>query len=109
MLVHVTRFVMVQSEVRRQVDEAVKRIRQRITRKVDHEELLAQMKKLWEEDFIVTSTEVAILAPEKGGPPPMPTWDEVLAALPDVLEDVDVRSINGTAKDALDYATDGDC
>ena len=107
MLVHVTRFVMVQSEVRRQVDEAVKSIRQRITRKVDHEELVAQMKKLWEEDFIVTSTQVAVLAPEKGGPPPMPTWDEVLAALPDVLEDIDVRSINGTAKDALDYATDG--
>ena len=107
MLVHVTRFVMVQTEVRRQVDEAVKRIRQRITRKVDHEELLAQMKKLWEEDFIVTSTQVAILAPEKGGPPPMPTWDKVLAALPDVLEDIEVRSINGTAKDALDYATEG--
>jgi hypothetical protein len=107
MLVHVTRFVAVQGEVRRQVDEAVKRIRQRITRQVDHETLLAQMKRLWETDFLTTSAEIALLSPEEGGPPKMPTWDEILAALPDVLEDIEVKSINGTAKDALDYATDG--
>ncbi|MCW1777260.1 Z1 domain-containing protein [Pantoea ananatis] len=35
------------------------------------------------------------------------SWDEVLAKLPDVLDDIVVRSINGTAKDALDYATPG--
>ena len=107
MLVHVTRYVAVQGEVRRQVEEAVKRMRQRITRQVDHEALLAQMKNLWETNFVSTSEEVAALAPEKGGPPKMPSWDEILAALPDVLEDIQVKSINGTAKDALDYATDG--
>lgn len=107
MLVHVTRLVNVQGEVRKQVDDTVKRIRQRITRKVDHEALLADMKRLWEEDFIVTSEQVAALAPEPGGPPLMPSWDQILAALPDVLQDIVVRSINGTAKDALDYATDG--
>lgn len=107
MLIHVTRFVAVQGEVRRQVDEAVKRIRQRVTRQVDHEALLAQMKDLWETDFKTTSRQVATLATEEGEPPRMPEWEEILAALPDVLEDVEVRSINGTAKDALDYANDG--
>lgn len=109
MLVHVTRFVHVQAEVRRQVDEAVKRIRQRITRQVDHEALLALLKRLWDEDFVPTSAQVAALAPQEEGAPNMPTWSEVLAALPDVLADIEknVRSINGTAKDALDYATDG--
>ena len=107
MLIHVTRFVNVQGEVRRQVDESVKRMRQRLSRKVDHEELEAQLKSLWENDFVPTSATVATLAPEVGGPPLMPSWSEVLEALPDVLEDIDVRSINGTAKDALDYAADG--
>jgi hypothetical protein len=37
----------------------------------------------------------------------MPSWGDVLGALPDVLQDIEVRSINGTAKDALDYATPG--
>lgn len=107
MLIHVTRLVNVQGEVRRQVDESVKRMRQRLSRKVDHEELEAQLKSLWENDFVPTSATVATLAPEVGGPPLMPSWSDVLEALPDVLEDIDVRSINGTAKDALDYAADG--
>ncbi|MES2242109.1 MAG: Z1 domain-containing protein [Pseudomonadota bacterium] len=107
MLIHVTRFVNVQGEVRRQVDESVKRMRQRLSRKVDHEELEAHLKCIWERDFVPTSASVAALAPEVGGPPMMPSWSDVLEALPDVLEDIDVRSINGTAKDALDYAADG--
>ena len=40
-------------------------------------------------------------------PPELPEWDDVLAKLPYVLEDIEVRAINGTAKDALDYATPG--
>lgn len=107
MLIHVTRFVNVQGEVRRQVDESVKRMRQRLSRKVDHEGLEAHLKSIWEKDFVPTSASVAALAPEVGGPPMMPSWSDVLEALPDVLEDIDVRSINGTAKDALDYAADG--
>jgi hypothetical protein len=33
-----------------------------------------------------------------------PSWEEIEAALPDAIADIDVRMINGTAKDALDYA-----
>lgn len=109
MLVHVTRYVDVQAEVRRQVDEAVKRMRQRIVRRVDHEALLALMRKLWEEDFLPTSAEVAKLAPQDGVSYDLPAWSEVVAVLPSVLADIEknVRSINGTAKDALDYSTEG--
>jgi hypothetical protein len=32
------------------------------------------------------------------------SWEEVRAVLPDVLSDIRVREINGTAKDALDYS-----
>jgi hypothetical protein len=34
----------------------------------------------------------------------LPAWDDVVAVLPEILRDIDVRAINGTAKDALDYS-----
>ena len=104
MLVHVTRLTAVQGEVHRQVEELVKRMRQRITRGVDHESLVEQLKTLWEKDFEPTSAKVAASLSDKNGAPRMPGWDEVLASLPEVLSDIDVRMINGSAKDALDYA-----
>ena len=104
MLVHVTRFTNVQRQVHSQVEEAVKRMKQRITRGIDHEDLLAKLKKLWEDDFAPTCTAVALSVPEEGEPPQVPSWEEILAALPDVLSNIDVRMINGTAKDALDYS-----
>lgn len=47
MLVHVTRFNLVQREVHRQVEEIVKRMRQKISRRIDHEEILAGLERLW--------------------------------------------------------------
>lgn len=107
MLVHVTRLVDVQNQVREQVEEAVRRMRQKITRGIDTDALLDQLRKLWEEDFLPVRDKVAELSPAEESPPAMPSWDEVLSALPDILDDIEVRSINGTAKDALDYATPG--
>jgi hypothetical protein len=107
MLIHVTRYVAVQDHVREQVEETIRRMRQKITRGSDADELLAQMRALWDEDFIPTSQKVAELSPAEERPPALPSWDEVVAKLADVLDDIDVRSINGTAKDALDYATPG--
>jgi hypothetical protein len=107
MLIHVTRYVGVQDHVRRQVEEAVRSMRQKIGRGIEADDLLAQMKELWELDFAPTSAKVSELSTPEERPPALPTWDEVRAALPDVLEDIVVRSINGTAKDALDYATPG--
>lgn len=107
MLIHVTRFVDVQKHVREQVEKTVRRMRQRISRGIGAEETLSHLRELWEADFLPVRDQVAELSPEEECPPPMPDWKEVLAVLPDVLEDIDVRSINGTAKDALDYAKPG--
>jgi hypothetical protein len=103
MLVHVTRFNNVQREVHRQVEETIKRMRQRITRRVDHEALVEQLKGLWEKDFVPTCMSIAQRVPEPDGTPTVPSWGQILAVLPDTLSDIDVRMINGTAKDALDY------
>ena len=104
MLIHVTRFNLVQREVHRQVEDIVKHMRQRIARRVGHEEALAGPEALWKEDFEPTCAEIAESLPEAEGPPPTPSWEEIEAVLPDVLSDIEVRMINGTAKDALDYA-----
>lgn len=103
MLIHVTRYNQVQQEVRRQVEEVVRRMKQRITRNVDHEALLAELKELWENDFVPISREVSTLAEEPASTLRIPNWEEILTALPDVLSDIEVRTINGTARDALDY------
>ena len=104
MLIHVTRLVKVQKEVHAQVEAAIKQMRQQIRRHVGDHALLAQLKELWETDFLPTMQDVAVEAPEPGGPPKVPLWENILEALPDLLMDIDVRPINGTAKDALDYS-----
>lgn len=104
MLVHVTRFNLVQREVHRQVEEIVKRMRQKISRRIDHEDVLAGLERLWKEDFVPTCEEIAIRVQETDGPLEVPSWEQIVEALPNVLSDIDVRMINGTAKDALDYA-----
>ncbi len=107
MLIHVTRYVDVQNLVCEQVDEAVRRMRQRIRRGIGAEELLAQLRRLWDEDFLPVRDQVAELSTDEERPSVMPSWDEIHAVLPDVLDDIKVRPINGKAKDALDYATPG--
>ena len=107
MLIHVTRYVAVQDHVRQQVEETVRSMRQKIGRGIEADALLAKMKELWELDFAPTSAKVSELSPPEERSPALPTWDEVRAALPNVLDDIEVRSINGTAKDALNYATPG--
>ncbi len=104
MLVHVTRFNLVQREVHRQVNEIVSRMRQRISRHIDHEEVLAGLERLWKDDFLPTCAEIAAQVQEPVGPLDVPAWEQIVEVLPDVLSDIDVRMINGTAKDALDYA-----
>ncbi len=107
MLIHVTRYVWVQDHVCEQVEETVRRMRQKITRGSDADELLMEMRSLWEDDFIPTHDIVSELSPQVERPPALPSWEAVLAKLPDVLGDIAVRSVNGMAKDALDYATPG--
>ncbi|WP_247315507.1 Z1 domain-containing protein [Ralstonia pseudosolanacearum] len=103
MLIHVTRLTLVQNEVRRQVDEFVKRMSQRLARKIDAEELLAELHELWESDFVPTHKAIQETLVDGDAPTVLSTWDEIAAALPDAVADIVVKTINGSAKDALDY------
>ena len=107
MLIHVTRYIQVQKDVHRQVKEYVSKLRQRITRHVDDVEVLDQLRKLWNDDFSQTRIAVIERLVESEEIPPNHSWDELQEKLADVLSDIDVRMINGKAKDVLDYATPG--
>jgi hypothetical protein len=102
MLVHVTRFNLVQSEVFRQVDDHLRHLHQRILRKIDHEEIIERLKKLWEEDFLPTSQFVSTADFDQSWTREI-SWADILAALPNSISDIQIRMINGTAKDILDY------
>lgn len=104
MLVHVTRFNAVQEDVRRQVDDLVRCFRQRIERGLESAPILDEWKALWDGDFVPTSAEMNLSMPVAEGGCILPSWEQVVAVLPEALADIDVRAINGTAKDALDYA-----
>jgi Z1 domain len=101
MLVHVTRFTAVQKQVHDQVEQHIRRLRQRLLRRIDHEPILAGLQAL--ADFLPTSAAIKAvddrLAPADGF-----GWPEIAAILPQIVDDIEVHTINGTAKDALDYA-----
>lgn len=105
MLVHVTRFTAVQQAVTAQVEGYVRECRQRILRGIDSEELLEQLRSEWLHDFVPTTRRVSNLHPDDAHDPE--AWEPVLGALREIVADVEVRMINGTAKDALDYADTG--
>jgi hypothetical protein len=103
MLIHVTRFTSVQQAVRRQVEDYVRGLRQRLTRNIGVDEVLERLQALWAHDFQPTTETVFDLAPDESGAD-MPAWEDIREILGDVVADIDVRMINGTAKDALDYS-----
>ncbi|GAB6059121.1 Z1 domain-containing protein [Desulfonatronum parangueonense] len=103
MLVHVTRYTSVQQHIHHQVSEQIRHLRQRLTRSIGHEQVIADLKSLWERDFLPTSQEISTNNPDLGSME-MPDWEDVSSRLPELVSDIQVRMINGTAKDALDYA-----
>lgn len=99
MLVHVTRFTAVQSMVREQLDDYVRltsdSLRDRFGRAAT--ERTAEFQELWEGDFVKTTEyfptdEVKPLS-----------WPEVAKHLSAALAKIQVKAINGTARDALEY------
>ncbi len=100
MLVHVTRFTAVQQAVYAQVDSEVKRIRNRL-RIGRGDGMLKEIRELWESDFLPTSARMSELLPSRV--PSAVAWSEIEPHLLDVVESLNIRTINGTAGDILDY------
>ena len=102
MLVHVTRFISVQREVLRQIQEYLRGLNQRLRRNIGADEDYDTLRRLWERDFVATTAAVRDAVPDDCGDTGT-GWEQVKALLPDTVADIEARMINGTAKDALDY------
>lgn len=103
MLIHVTRFTTVQNAIVIQVAEYVRDLKGRFTRGVELAELEASMREEYERTFLPGMQRIRSALVEEEALEDF-SWVDILAVLPEVLSDIRVREINGTAKDALDYA-----
>lgn len=95
MLIHVTRFTAVQS----QVEELVtKELRRNINRIQNSNDRLEDFKEIWETGFMPVSE---VMNSEFGCP--IHTWQEVMEHLYPVARKIRTKTVNGTVKDSLDY------
>ena len=105
MLVHVTRYTVVQHAVFSQVEELLQQLRRRIVRGegASTATAVSDLRRMWEEDFLPTTAAVRqqIDDPEIVDV----SWEEMEEHLARVISDISVREINGTAGDVLDYDT----
>ena len=99
MLIHVTRFTVVQQAVHHQVREELDSIRRRIRRGDGGypRPVLSELRQLWEEDFIPTTQFL-----ENPECQPVP-WEGIEPLLEQIVSNIEVRQINGSARDILDY------
>lgn len=101
MLIHVTRLQAVQNEIKALVSNYIRKLKQRMIRGLDTEALVERWRKKWENDFIRKTSvinETKIFAPL-----PLIDWSSVLHEIPIIIEEIEVKAVNGSAKDALDY------
>ena len=105
MLIHVTRFVNVQSQVAEQVRFELRDIQNRI-RYGDGESphpIIEELRNMWMEDFVPTTQGVRDLYPDLMLGCQEVQWEAVRSRLVESSQKIQVRVINGAARDALDY------
>lgn len=99
MLVHVSRFVDVHTEVHRQVENYLHETRAMISNG-DHE-TLERLKETWEADYVATTEEVATTVHGRNLIPI--SWNEVARGLADSSDKIQVITANGKSKTDIDY------
>lgn len=104
MLIHVTRFNDVQDKVIGLVRDELVSIQRTLEFNTGPQwkQLLAELKKLWDEDFVKKTASIIELT---GDPLITPIqWSEVSQELTEAALKIQVRGINGLAEGVLDYA-----
>ena len=103
MLVHVTRFVAVQERVYELLLEEVQSMRRRLRYGDGNApvQLLDELEELWKSDFLPTRE--AIRTSGLDSQAEDVSWAEVSAHLADTVATLEMRRINGSAGDALEY------
>ncbi|MFY4805640.1 Z1 domain-containing protein [Aliarcobacter butzleri] len=100
MLIHVTRYKDIQGKVKKQVNTYVKKY---LLENINNENspskisIINTLKELWEKDFYETSKKINDPECE------ILSWDQIKQNLYSVIRLIEIKEINGTAKDVLDY------
>jgi hypothetical protein len=102
MLVHVTRFTDVQAQVAELLKEELDDVRQQLEYPGTGGKALGRLEALWRKEFASKMDALGAALPWEDLRPI--EWKEVKAHLFDAAKPIAVRAINGSAKDALDYA-----
>ena len=105
MLVHVTRFVDVQSQVADLVRFELQDLQNRIRYGDGNSStpIMDELRMIWYDDFVPTSGRVRDLDPDLSVGCHELSWDEVSSELVTSSQRIQVKVINGSARDALDY------
>jgi hypothetical protein len=105
MLVHVTRFTDVQHEVYEQIERELQDVVHRLRDKTANGKLLEELRFHWEGDekSFHETTIVLNQRPEAIFQNPVHSWAEIHGELLEAVSSIEVRKINGTARDVLDY------
>ena len=100
MLVHVTRFTAVQARVADQVSFVLQDLRRRLRHGEGNAptKLVDEMRGLWVRDFVPTSAAIDDSDCRRDA------WNQVQKRLLDAVSRIEVRKINGTVNDILDYS-----
>lgn len=103
MLVHVTRYTNVQAEVTEQVREELNSLKRRLRYGEGNasQQILKEFEQLWKRDFIPTAQAVSEARANEQFK--TVSWNEVKALLPKAVDKIQIKKINGTAKDVLEY------
>ncbi|MDB2496360.1 Z1 domain-containing protein [Verrucomicrobiales bacterium] len=105
MLIHVMRYTKVQARVAVQISQELKGICERL----DHGDgdrvptIIDEFRELWESDFVSTLNDPVFASKDFDNDLSLPEWSVVEEQLRSVAASIEVRSINGSAADVLDY------
>ena len=103
MLVHVARFTAVQSKVAKQVKDELNSLQKRLRYGDSNApgKLEEEFEQLWKDDFVRTTSSILSSIPD----PQLKSvsWEEVKPLLHHAASKIQVKKINGTANDVLDY------
>ena len=104
MLVHVTRFTSVQSQVMNQIQAHMESLRERLVGGVDREILKEQFRSLWYEVFVDKFPSFEAHPSQINDPPVLPDWTEVESRINSALERLNYSLVNSLTKEGLDFA-----
>ena len=97
MLVHVTRFQDVQNRVAERISEHLDQLQGRIRYGDPSASVEQELRDLWDTDFVGTSAQFPV------GQASLVSWSEVWENVSTAAQKIQVRVVNGTSRDALQY------